>query len=875
MKNMKKIDFVLAVVVVLIGSFVGYSIALAGTLTSTNVQPASLVAGTTNQVTVNFTTIGVIPPGGKVKVTFGSGFNVAGASGGTCSTFLDDTGFLTTFVGQIVTITRVGGTATVAAHAETCTIEGIVNPVSAGSTGTYTITTTNPSDVLIDNNTAVTADIITNPANITIASAKITSSNTVLVTFNNPGSNLTGGIDGFRWHIDRNTGGSSPLDPDSGSITSASSPWTITLTFSGTPFSNLATSYDASHGLYVDAFGINDVAGDTNVVVGHASSILISDGQMPTVVSATTNDNNLNGKIDSLTVVYSEAVNDADRNAVAVTGYVVNALDDASFDYSSATYCQSGANPTPTISGLPGGVFSSAPAGLTINPSTGTINLATSALGSYLLSYLTNGVSPNTRTITTTITNTTPSASFSYSGSPFSQNGANPSPIFGPGASAGLFTAPAGLVFAIVNTGEIDLAGSTPGTYLITNTIPVSGDCESAVATTTVTITGSTNISVTYPLIESGSFDTNAIPALTWTGANAADLAGNIFDVTGAPVNATDGAKPILISFTSTTLDGTYGPGSNINITATYSENITSGSITVDLNNHPTTLITLSTISTNTLSGDYVVGATGSGQDITGLDVSVIAVNSAADEVPLADTDTTMPPTTITTASSINVDTTAPSAPTESPIAGTYTSVQSATLSSVGSTSIRYTTDGTDPTTCSGGTLYSGGISTSSNQTIKARSCDAVGNISPLGTFIYIINIPVVTGSSGGRLFPVVECKTGDLFGIVTGKSCSSNFISPVISSLAPVACSSPIYGSAYKLVKEKTRGVNAKGVQNAINQIKAITPPLVIDSIIGPLSEAGIKNAQKILFVTLDGIWGPKTQRAYELFIKKQCISL
>jgi hypothetical protein len=50
-----------------------------------------------------------------------------------------------------------------------------------------------------------------------------------------------------------------------------------------------------------------------------------------------------------------------DDIAVTVT---VNPLDDASFTYTSATYCQSGSNQTPSITGVPGGVFSSSPAGL-------------------------------------------------------------------------------------------------------------------------------------------------------------------------------------------------------------------------------------------------------------------------------------------------------------------------------------------------------------------------------------------------------------------------------------------------------------------------------------------------------------------------------
>lgn len=282
-----------------------------------------------------------------------------------------------------------------------------------------------------------------------------------------------------------------------------------------------------------------------NELDSEVSPSSISDGAAPIVVSATTGDSDGNGQIDTLTVVYSEAVNDSDYNAVSVSGY---SPDDASFDYSSATYCQSGAPATPTVTGVPGGTFSATPAGLSLNPTTGTINLATSALGQYTISYNTNGSLPNTSSITMTIANTTSSAAFSYSSSSFSQNDINPAPIFSPGGSAGTFSAPVGLIFKNKNSGKIDLAASQPGTYLVTHIIPASGSCSGASDTFTVTITGSTVTSLNYPLIESGAPDTGDTPALTWTSANATDLAGNILDLTVAPANAIDGAKPVFIS---------------------------------------------------------------------------------------------------------------------------------------------------------------------------------------------------------------------------------------------------------------------------------------------------------------------------------------
>ncbi len=184
--------------------------------------------------------------------------------------------------------------------------------------------------------------------------------------------------------------------------------------------------------------------------------------------------------------------------AVVVT-ITVNPMDDANFVYSSATYCVSGNDPTPTITGLPGGTFSSTPTGLIINPSTGTITLSTSSVGVYMLCYATFGTCPSSSCITITIDNSTPFAGFTYQGSPFCQNGVNPLPVFGTGASAGVFSVtPIGLQFIHINTGEIDLINSAPGTYTVTNSIPPSGPCGAVTANTTVIIIASDNASFVY-----------------------------------------------------------------------------------------------------------------------------------------------------------------------------------------------------------------------------------------------------------------------------------------------------------------------------------------------------------------------------------------
>ena len=167
----------------------------------------------------------------------------------------------------------------------------------------------------------------------------------------------------------------------------------------------------------------------------------------------------------------------------------INPLQIAAFIYSSSTFCLTGTNQTPVISGVSGGTFFSTPVGLSINSNTGTITLSTSTIGTYTITYATPGPCPNTSTFTVTIT-TAPSATFSYNPTAYCQNsGSSATPTFPLGASAGTFSAiPAGLSFINVNTGVVDLANSAPGTYTVTNLIPASGGCASATATNTISI---------------------------------------------------------------------------------------------------------------------------------------------------------------------------------------------------------------------------------------------------------------------------------------------------------------------------------------------------------------------------------------------------
>ena len=102
------------------------------------------------------------------------------------------------------------------------------------------------------------------------------------------------------------------------------------------------------------------------------------------------------------TVTYTTAGTCSNSASTSVT---INALDDATFSYAASAYCADGTDPTPTVT-TSGGTFSAA-SGLSINTSTGVIDLSASTAGTYTVTYTTAGTCPNTATASITV-NATP-----------------------------------------------------------------------------------------------------------------------------------------------------------------------------------------------------------------------------------------------------------------------------------------------------------------------------------------------------------------------------------------------------------------------------------------------------------------------------------
>ncbi len=267
--------------------------------------------------------------------------------------------------------------------------------------------------------------------------------------------------------------------------------------------------------------------------------------------------------LTSTITYYIQAVNGGCASARSPVTVTINHPSPNPFAFSSGTYCKSGPNPIPSIND-PGGTFSASPAGLVfVSNTTGEINIAASLPGVYTVSY-TGTCFTSSELIAIVIT---PDATFSYSSRAYCQDGTNPSPAFAITASAGVFTAPAGLVLVSSLTGKIDLASSTPGTYLVTNTIDVVGGCPRVSYSQSVTIDQKVVISagpdqtvvIGTPVQLAGNV--SGAPGATWSGGAGSFSDNTLANAVYTPAPGENGA--VTLKFTSANPGNTCGPRSS------------------------------------------------------------------------------------------------------------------------------------------------------------------------------------------------------------------------------------------------------------------------------------------------------------------------
>lgn len=264
---------------------------------------------------------------------------------------------------------------------------------------------------------------------------------------------------------------------------------------------------------------------------------------------------------------------------------IVNAVDDASFSYSSSTVCAGGTDLTPTIT-TAGGTFTTTGA-LIIDAATGVVDVANSPNGTFTISYTTNGTCPETATQSLTITSA-PSAEFTLSSNAVCSNGSNVTAnVTG---SVGVFSSTTGLNIN-GSTGEINVATSTPGSYVITNTIAASGSCPEVTHTETIEIQAAENASFTYSANAFCEDGTN--PTITIAGTG-----GTFTSTSGLIINGTTGELDIAASTV-----GTYIVTNTLAASGACPEVTATQTVVINANPTATTTVTGATISVNQTTG--------------------------------------------------------------------------------------------------------------------------------------------------------------------------------------------------------------------------------------------------------------------------------
>ena len=310
----------------------------------------------------------------------------------------------------------------------------------------------------------------------------------------------------------------------------------------------------------------------------------------------------------------------------APTSVMVNPTTTATFSYSAAAFCQnSGTTPTPTITGTMGGAFSSAPAGLSGNASTGAINLAASTPGTYTVTYSVGGPCPSTGTQTVTIT--APAvATFSYSSSSYCATGTTAATL-ATGSAAGTFSSTTGLSVN-ATTGAVNLAASTPGTYTVTNTVAASGGCAAVLATATLTINA---LPVQPTLTASGTVLTaSAAPGATYQFfLNGVAIAG----ATSATYTATQNGSYTVVTTNAAGCASLPSAPLSVVLTATRAglvgaeltvfPNPTTGRLTVTMSgSHSRARLAVY----NALGQEMLAGTMAAGAATTELDLTTLAI---------------------------------------------------------------------------------------------------------------------------------------------------------------------------------------------------------------------------------------------------------
>jgi hypothetical protein len=296
------------------------------------------------------------------------------------------------------------------------------------------------------------------------------------------------------------------------------------------------------------------------------------------------------------TVTYTVAASGGCSLYTTTTSVTITAAPSATISYSGSPYCTNSGTATVTRTGTSGGTYSST-AGLSINSSTGAITLASSTAGTYTVTYTVaaaNGCSQYTTTTSVTVT-AAPSATISYSGTPYCTSGGTAT-VTRTGTAGGTYSSTAGLSINS-STGTITLGSSTAGTYTVTYTVAASGGCSVYNTTTSVTILS--------PGVWTGAVSTSWSTSGNWSCGGAPTSATNVT----IPSGLTN--YPSITSGTGSVNNLTIQSGASVTVnggtlqiagTVSNSGTFTATNGTVELNGSSAQTIPASVFATNTVA---------------------------------------------------------------------------------------------------------------------------------------------------------------------------------------------------------------------------------------------------------------------------------
>ena len=275
--------------------------------------------------------------------------------------------------------------------------------------------------------------------------------------------------------------------------------------------------------------------------------------------------NSTTGEIDlaastagTYTVTYYIAAGSGCGDFQTTTDITITTAATADFYYYNSPACANDDTAMVSFTGTTGGTYSST-AGLSIDASSGTVNISASTPGSYTVTYVvagSGGCSDLYAYANITI-EAAASATISYSGSPYCTGGGTAGINFS-GTSGGTYSADAGLAINTAN-GDVDLGASNPGSYTVTYT--VTNICGTFQTTTNISITASPSGTISY---DGSPYCSNGGTASVTVNAPGG---GTYYSASGLSINSTTGDVNL-----SASTPGGY------TVTYSFSENGCSGS---------------------------------------------------------------------------------------------------------------------------------------------------------------------------------------------------------------------------------------------------------------------------------------------------------